>query len=61
MSLQYILFNGVNLGNVNARRLLSGLHGNTSVIQLELFSVGMEGAAGGAILSEFMQNNSTLT
>jgi Leucine Rich repeat len=60
MALRHICFNSVNLHNENGRRLLSGLHGNTSVKKLELYSVGMVGSTGGEIITEFLQNNNSL-
>jgi hypothetical protein len=46
----------------NGRRLLSGLHDNTSVKKLEIILDGdvMEGRTGGDIISTLMQNNSSL-
>jgi hypothetical protein len=61
MSLRNIQFIGVSLGNTNGGRLLSGLHGNTSVIQLVLCRIGLEFAAGGTVISQLLQHNLCLT
>lgn len=61
MSLNHIRLKQMNLGNKGGRRLLFGLHGNNSVTRLDLCSVGSEGVAGGAIISELLQHNPRLT
>jgi hypothetical protein len=51
-----------NLGKNKATKLLSGLHGNTPVTQLELIKIGLGRTGCGAlILSDFLQHNSTVT
>jgi Ran GTPase-activating protein (RanGAP) involved in mRNA processing and transport len=60
-TLRFINLHRGRLGNANCGRLLSGLHGNTSVVQLHLrYDIGLQGAAGGGHLSALLQNNSHL-
>jgi Leucine Rich repeat len=56
-NLREISLIGGSLGNVNGGRLLSGLHGHTSVSTLTLGLVGLQGAAGGGHLSALLENN----
>jgi Leucine Rich repeat len=49
------------LATKDAGRLLSSLHRNESITELELRYFGLEGQTGGKHLSDLMQNNSTLT